>query len=69
MFVITECWYNIISDPSLASLSIQEKMGKTMRHAGVSVTVTSITDVLAFSLGAFTVRLPLSTRALIFSIY
>ena len=26
-----------------------------MRHAGISVTVTSITDVMAFGLGAFTV--------------
>ena len=26
-----------------------------MRHAGISVTVTSITDVMAFGLGAFTI--------------
>jgi len=55
MFVITECWYNINSDSSTASLSLAERMGRTMKHAGVSVTVTSITDVLAFALGAFTI--------------
>ena len=31
------------------------QIGHTMRHAGISVTVTSITDVMAFGLGAFTV--------------
>ena len=55
MFVIMECWYNLSSDPSMAAMSIPERMGRTMRHAGVSVTVTSITDVFAFGIGACTV--------------
>ena len=56
MFVIMECWYNLSSDPAIAAMSIPERMGRTMRHAGVSVTVTSITDVFAFGIGACTVR-------------
>ena len=55
MFVIMECWYNLSSDPATAGLPIQERMGRTMKHAGVSVTVTSITDVFAFGIGACTV--------------
>ena len=55
MFVIMECWYNLNSDPAMAALPIPERMGRTMKHAGVSVTVTSITDVFAFGIGACTV--------------
>ena len=39
--------------PDLTSRHLQ--IGHTMRHAGISVTVTSITDVMAFGLGAFTI--------------
>ena len=55
MFVITACWYNLQKDKSKAGLSLAERGGLTMEHAGVSVTVTSITDILAFGIGAFTV--------------
>ena len=55
MFVISECWQNILADPSKKSLTLEEKMGRTLKHAGVSITVTSLTDILAFSLGSFTV--------------
>lgn len=55
MFVIMECWYNLASDPAMAALPIPERMGRTMKHAGVSVTVTSITDVFAFGIGACTI--------------
>jgi len=53
MFVIMECWYNQLDDHS--HLPLPERIGHTMRHAGISVTVTSITDVMAFGLGAFTI--------------
>ena len=55
MFVIMACWYNLHKDPTMAKRSIPERMGLTMEQAGVSVTVTSITDILAFGIGAFTV--------------
>ena len=57
MFVIMECWHNLAGDPVTAMLPLEERMGRTMRQAGVSVTVTSITDVFAFGIGACTVRL------------
>ena len=55
MFVIMACWYNLQKDKAKAGLSLAERVGLTMEHAGVSVTVTSITDILAFGIGAFTV--------------
>jgi predicted RND superfamily exporter protein len=58
MFVIMECWHN--QPAEMASLPLADRVGHTMRHAGISITVTSITDVMAFGLGAFTVRVPLS---------
>merc|ERR1719210_63463 len=53
MFVIMECWYNLLEENK--GLPLPERIGQTMRHAGISVTVTSITDVMAFGLGAFTI--------------
>ena len=40
----------------MTSLPLPQRMGLAMEHAGVSVTVTSITDILAFGIGACTVR-------------
>jgi len=48
-----ECWYNLLEQNK--GLPLPERIGHTMRHAGISVTVTSITDVMAFGLGAFTI--------------
>ena len=39
-----------------AEPDLEEKMGLTMQHAGVAITVTSLTDVFAFGVGAVTVR-------------
>ena len=55
MFVISQCWQNIRRDPANHGLSIPHKMGIALKHAGVSVTVTSATDVFAFGVGAVTV--------------
>jgi len=54
MFVIVQCWSNINKDPSSTMKSTPEKIGLTLKHAGVSVTVTSVTDVFAFGVGAVT---------------
>lgn len=71
MFVIMECWYNLLDQNRhlplpervgcllhlfLLPLPALLQVGQTMRHAGISVTVTSITDVMAFGLGAATVQ-------------
>ena len=68
MFVIVQCWNNLesaherssssSSSSPFSSLPLSERMGRTMRHAGVAVTVTSLTDVFAFGVGAVTVSQP-----------
>ena len=61
MFVIVQCWSNINKDSSSSVMSTPEKIGLTLKHAGVSVTVTSVTDVFAFGVGAVTVKLNYSS--------
>ena len=58
MFVIVQCWTNMSKDHSSLGLSIPEKMGIALKHAGVSITVTSLTDVFVFGVGAVTVTEP-----------
>ena len=53
MFVIIETWKNL--SPEEENLEVPEKMAKTLSRAGVSITVTSITDMVAFGIGATTV--------------
>jgi Niemann-Pick C1 protein len=55
MFVIVQCLENL-TEKQVSSLSIQERIATAMRHAGVAITVTSLTDVCAFGIGAVTVR-------------
>lgn len=60
MFVIVQCWTNMKRDPTTLGLSIADKMSIALKHAGVSVTVTSLTDVFAFGVGAVTVSTSIS---------
>ena len=53
MFVIMGALNNL--EPEEQKYDIPRKMGDVLRHAGVSITVTSITDFVAFSIGATTV--------------
>ena len=55
MFVIVQCWYNLGHRDASDRDSLCEQMGRTMQHAGVAITVTSLTDVFAFGIGAVTV--------------
>jgi len=52
MFVIVQCLNNKKETDPL--LPIPSLIGATLQHAGVSITVTSLTDVLAFGVGAVT---------------
>ncbi|XP_062601195.1 patched domain-containing protein 3-like, partial [Saccostrea cucullata] len=52
MFVIVGS-YQSLSHHEL-SLPLPQRMGKLLRHAGVSILVTSVTDILAFGIGATT---------------
>ncbi|ESO85119.1 hypothetical protein LOTGIDRAFT_130973, partial [Lottia gigantea] len=55
MFVIMGALNNL--NPDEIELEIPEKMGHVLKHAGLSVTVTSLTDIVAFGIGA-TTQLP-----------
>ena len=52
MFVIMQCYDNL---GPLKTDNIQDNIGMTMRHAGVAITVTSLTDFIVFALGGTTV--------------
>lgn len=40
----------------LVQLSIQDRMAITMKNSGVAITVTSLTNVIAFAIGGTSVR-------------
>ena len=54
MFVIMQSLENVES-PSLSSTNVVNVISKTLGRSGVAITVTSLTDVLAFGIGASTV--------------
>lgn len=53
MFVIVGAWQNLSSEEK--KRPIEEKMAMALKHAGVSITVTSVTDIVAFGIGGSTV--------------
>lgn len=52
MFVIMQSINNIGRN---RKLSIEDKIGKALKSSGMSVLITSVTDVFAFAIGAITV--------------
>eukprot|EP00058_Branchiostoma_floridae_P007566 XP_002593054.1 hypothetical protein BRAFLDRAFT_74381 [Branchiostoma floridae] len=50
MFIIVQAWENLT--PKERKKNKREAAAKAMKHAGVSITVTSITDLVAFGIGA-----------------
>ncbi|CAG0902809.1 unnamed protein product [Darwinula stevensoni] len=50
--VSRECLENVVSKER--TLNPEERVGEALRQAGVSITITSITDVFAFAIGATT---------------
>lgn len=59
MFVILGTLRNLSAD--IRSRSVAEQMGHVMKHAGVSITITTLSDVVAFGIGAFSVFPGLNT--------
>ena len=56
MFVIVQSHINLEqNDASWKKRPIDELVGETLKHAGVAITITSITDLLVFIVGASTV--------------
>jgi len=53
MFVIMQAWENLSVEERC--LERVERFGLAMKHAGVAITITSVTDLLAFLIGASTV--------------
>lgn len=54
MFVIVQSWDNL-SRGETQGLTLAEKFGLTMSKSGVAITITSVTDVVAFAVGGSTV--------------
>ena len=52
MFVIAQAFDDL--SPEERNLSLAKRIGRTMMHAGVAITITSVTDLLAFGIGATT---------------
>ncbi|KAL3271630.1 hypothetical protein HHI36_022104 [Cryptolaemus montrouzieri] len=53
MFVIMACYDDLSVDQK--KLPIPEVLGLMLKHAGVSITITSVTDILAFLIGSSTI--------------
>ncbi|XP_057666401.1 protein patched homolog 1-like isoform X1 [Diorhabda carinulata] len=53
IFVIMACWEELSMEEK--KLSIPERIGLTLKHAGVSITITSTTDVIAFIISSSTI--------------
>lgn len=58
IFVLMSCWRQV--EAMHTGCSVPEKIGLMLKHAGSSITVTSITDVVAFLIGASTVSFSLN---------
>lgn len=56
MLVIIACWDDIHSNNNKQT-DLPHRIGLMLKHAGVSITVTSITDVVAFIIGSSTVNI------------
>lgn len=48
---------NAFFHPQEQQLELRQRMGQALRHAGVAITVTSMTDCAAFLIGSTTVSL------------
>ncbi|XP_075971511.1 patched domain-containing protein 3-like [Anticarsia gemmatalis] len=53
MFVMKACWDNLPESASQKSLPV--KVGLMLKHAGVSIVITSFTDIVALLIGAITI--------------
>lgn len=48
--------------------TLQERFGKTLAHSGVAITITSVTDIVAFAIGGTTVLPALKSFCLFASV-
>ncbi|GAB1610706.1 hypothetical protein Ahia01_001357000 [Argonauta hians] len=45
-------------------LPVKEQIGLTMKHAGISITITTLTDIVSFAIGSYSVIVVIFTLAL-----
>ena len=57
MFVIMQSLTNVKKNKEHSHLSSGQKIAQALKYSGVAITVTSITDVFVFAVGAATVRI------------
>ncbi|XP_018367720.1 PREDICTED: protein patched homolog 1-like [Trachymyrmex cornetzi] len=55
IFVINASWKQIHTDKSNLNKPLTERIGLTLGHAGSAISITSLTDVVAFIIGASTI--------------
>uniref|UniRef100_A0A1B0CNT4 Putative conserved plasma membrane protein n=1 Tax=Lutzomyia longipalpis TaxID=7200 RepID=A0A1B0CNT4_LUTLO len=55
MFVMMACWRKVQKVDNAKELTLPDRIGLMLRHAGASITVTSLTDIVAFLVGSTTV--------------
>lgn len=55
MFIIMQSWRNLAGRGKTDGETLEWRFGMTMENAGVAITITSITDFLAFVVGGTTV--------------
>lgn len=56
-------WKQVLTDKQNREKSIEERIGLMLSHAGAAISITSLTDVVAFIIGASTVRNYLSKQS------
>lgn len=56
IFIMMASWEQIHSYEDNRRKSLEEKVGLMLSHAGSAICITSLTDVVAFIIGASTVR-------------
>ena len=67
MFVIVQSW-ETLTEKERREKPLVERFGIVMMHSGVAITITSITDVAAFALGATTILPALKSFCLFASV-
>lgn len=61
-FLIMASWNEIHADKSNRNKPIEEKIAIMLGHAGSAISITSLTDVVAFVIGASTVSFAISEK-------
>lgn len=66
IFVINASWKQIHTDESNLKKPLAERIGLALGHAGSAISITSLTDVVAFVIGSSTVCIRLANYIYIY---